>query len=114
MDALACGEQSSIVNLRIEENEAANLRISVNRGSQSLDPQLLGLIFEPFGIPDNVLSDMGDGMSLTMVREITRLHGGLVRAKNLETGGVEIQAEVPLKQPVPETVAELEETSRPS
>lgn len=114
MDALACAQEDSVVNLLVESIDVGSVRISVNRGTDSLDPQLLGLVFEPFGLPDEILNDCGDGMSLTMVREITRLHGGLVRAKNVPSGGVEIHAELPQLQPHPPKLAEYEETSRPS
>ncbi len=98
-DTLACTAPATPIIFGVDQSDSGRLRISVNRGNEPLVTEILPRLFDPFGVPNDVLHNLGDGMSLAIVREITRIHGGLVRAKNVEAGYVEIVAELPLEQP---------------
>lgn len=97
-DSLANTDMQTPVIIGIDKWDFERLRISVNRGNVSLNPELMPLIFEPFGEPTAILEGASDGMSLAIVREIARVQGGLVRAQNLKSRGLKIVVELPLVQ----------------
>ena len=98
-DAIAASDSETPITLNIATSDADRLRICINRGSEPVASELLPKMLEPFGVPDEVMHNLGDGMSLPVVRELARVHGGLVRVKTAQTGiGVDIQVEVPTKQ----------------
>lgn len=98
-DAIAVTGCDTPITFALEASQSDRIRMTINRGSEPFPAELLPRLLEPFGIPDEVVLNHGDGMSLAVVREIARIHGGLVRAKRSQSGqGAEIQVEMPMSQ----------------
>lgn len=110
-DAVTASSPETPITLKIEASDPERLRISINRGSEAIPSELLPKMLEPFGVPDEVMHNLGDGMSLAVVREIARVHSGLVRAKTAQSGlGVDICVELPVTQnPILSTSTPLNE-----
>lgn len=104
-DALGSTKEETSILLHIEASQLDRVRIRINRSCENPQADMLTKLFEPFGVPEEVLHNMGDGMSLPIVKEIARIHGGLVRAVNVDATTVEIQAELPTTQDVPRAKA---------
>lgn len=109
-DAIARSPQGSQVSLRIEMLPDDRMRVAVARDGESVSKENLANMFEPFGAPDDVLHNVTDGMELAIAREVTHVQGGLVRAVNLPSGGIELQAEVPVGQQAATPPQDLEPT----
>lgn len=63
------------------------VQVSVADQGPGLDEEILGHIFEKFYQGDTSHRSEGNGLGLTLVQEITALHGGSVEAANREGGG---------------------------
>jgi len=109
-DAIARSPQNSQVSLRIEMLQDDRMRVAVARDGEPVSKEMLANMFEPFGAPDDVLHNVTDGMELAIAREVTHVQGGLVRAVNLPSGGIELQAELPVGKEEAESLLDLETT----
>ncbi len=79
--------------------EQSEARISVHDSGQGITPELLPRVFEPFTQADQSLarSAGGLGVGLALVRRVTELHGGEVRAISAGHGkGSEFVVRLPL------------------
>ena len=79
--------------------EQSHARISVHDSGQGIGPELLPRVFEPFTQADQSLarSAGGLGVGLALVRRVTELHGGDVRAISAGQGkGSEFVVRLPL------------------
>jgi len=84
------------LSLRTAGGEA---EISVKDSGAGIDPRLLPDLFQPFVQGDRTLarSEGGLGLGLALVKAITGLHGGTVRAESAGTGkGAEFVIRLPL------------------
>lgn len=82
----------------------AQIRVS-DRGN-GVPPQSLSQLFEPFyrvSGAGNSRSD-GFGLGLAIAQRVALLYGGHITAHNLETGGLEVKIELPLRTPVSQPV----------
>jgi PAS domain S-box-containing protein len=88
--------------------EYSEARISVRDSGQGIAPELLPRVFEPFTQADQSLarSAGGLGVGLALVRRVTELHGGDVRAVSAGHGkGSEFVVRLPLVEAPAEVAA---------
>lgn len=71
--------------------------LTVEDEGEGIEPAYLDRIFEPFvqGSDQQQAAAPGAGLGLTLVREITRLHGGHVAAANRPEGGARFEVWLP-------------------
>jgi PAS domain S-box-containing protein len=84
------------------------VEIRVQDTGDGLDPELLERVFEPFVQADRTLARTGGGLGLglAMVKGLTELHGGSVRAASAGPGqGAEFVARLPVAPGAPEACA---------
>jgi DNA-binding response OmpR family regulator len=75
-DSFGRMEEHSAVTVEIESESDSTFNITLSYPGQPLSKEQVRAAFEPFGSPDEVLFNRGDGMSLAIVKEIATLHGG--------------------------------------
>ena len=82
--------------------EGGDAVLRVSDDGIGIDAALLPCVFDLFTqgerTPDR--SQGGLGIGLALVRSIVELHGGMVTARNLPTGGAAFEVSLPLDRPV--------------
>ena len=77
--------------------EEGRLCFRVRDSGPGIDPEALPLLFERFTQGRRERSeDRGSGLGLFICREVARLHGGEITARNRTGGGAEFSLELPL------------------
>jgi two-component system, OmpR family, sensor histidine kinase CpxA len=79
--------------------EGSCARITVSDRGNGVPPQSLSRLFEPFyRVPDGSDSRAdGFGLGLAIAQRVALLYGGSLSARNLDTGGLEMTIDLPLK-----------------
>ena len=83
-------EDSGLINIHIAEN-----KIEISNNGPAIPPEQLDLIFTRLFRGDLGRTTPGSGLGLSITREIINLHGGEVRAENMEPRGVLFIIELP-------------------
>jgi two-component system, OmpR family, sensor histidine kinase CpxA len=84
---------------KVDAAGASWARMTISDHGNGVPPQSLSRLFEPF----YRVSDAGDsraegsGLGLAIAQRVALLYGGLITARNLDTDGLEIKIELPLK-----------------
>lgn len=79
---------------------ASHARIAVCDQGDGIGPDEAARVFEPFYRPEGRSESAGGwGLGLSLVAEITRLHGGKAWYSPLDAGGACFTVEIPLTQP---------------
>ncbi|MBS1912238.1 MAG: HAMP domain-containing protein [Bacteroidetes bacterium] len=82
------------------ENVGAVARITITDNGPGIGATSLPYIFERFHRADESRArGEGYGLGLAIVKRVAELHGGSVRARNVETGGACFTLELPLRFP---------------
>lgn len=71
------------------------VRMRVSDSGPGVEPQHLQRIFEPYFSTH----EGGTGLGLAITRRIVEEHGGIIHARNLEPGGLEVEISLPLGEP---------------
>ncbi|MEC9488325.1 MAG: HAMP domain-containing sensor histidine kinase, partial [Halanaerobium sp.] len=84
----------------ITEKKDEWLKLTVRDSGISIDPEHLERIFEPFyrEEKDRARTTGGDGLGLSIVKEITEAHQGKIEIKSHQGLGTEVVVWLPLKQ----------------
>ena len=93
-EAIAGADCGSTIRFRGERTPTDQIRLSVAWDCPAMTTAEMASMFEPFGNPEEILRGGRDGLGLAIAHQIALVHGGLMRAKNID-GGVEVQAELP-------------------
>lgn len=82
------------IKVSLEENEAT---VTVRDRGPGIPTEYLDQIFDRFfRVPNSTSNTQGMGIGLTIVRGVTRLHGGKVSVTNRSDGGCEFRVRLPL------------------
>jgi signal transduction histidine kinase len=90
-NALRVSPDGAPVDVGLETTEGAAVIRVADRGP-GVQPELLGKIFDPYFSTH----DTGTGLGLPIARRIAESHGGSMRARNREGGGLEVSIRLPL------------------
>ncbi|UJS22619.1 ATP-binding protein [Thiothrix winogradskyi] len=90
--------ENTAVTLAIHHDvTASRLHLTVDDQGSGVPEAELGSIFEPFQRSSNVNpSRNGYGLGLAIARRAIESHGGTIRAKNLNSGGLRVEIHLPL------------------
>jgi signal transduction histidine kinase len=88
---------------------AGKAQLTVNNGGPIIPPEEIETLFEPFRRlgHERTGSDRGVGLGLSIVRAIATAHSGIVRARALPEGGLEVVVELPARRPTSEATVNL-------
>ena len=104
-NALKFTDKGGTVAVRVAAQPDGRATVSVRDTGVGIEPEMLARLFEPFAQADRSLarSKGGLGLGLALVRGLTELHGGTVRAASAGPGrGSEFIIDVPLQsEPAP-------------
>ena len=64
----------------------------------SIESKSMPFIFEPFGNPEELLHNIGNGLGLALVRQVVVTNGGSIVANDLSGGALQIDIEIPIHQ----------------
>jgi two-component system OmpR family sensor kinase len=89
--------ENTAVTLAIHHDTAASrLHLTVDDQGSGVPEAELGSIFEPFQRSSNAsTSRNGYGLGLAIARRAIESHGGTIRAKNLNSGGLRVEIHLP-------------------
>ena len=95
-NALRHTPENERVEIALTTNESGAL-ISVRDHGNGVPPETLARIFEPFFRVEEARDRQsgGAGLGLAIVQRAVAAHGGEVRARNAEGGGLEVELELP-------------------
>lgn len=79
------------------QRQADTLLVSIQDAGTGVPESELGAIFEPFYRAGNAKPFEGYGLGLTIARQVARLHGGEITARNAAQGGLVVEVSLPLK-----------------
>ncbi len=96
-NALRHAPENTAVEIELKTT-ATSASIRVRDHGQGVPPETLERIFEPFFRVEEARDRQsgGAGLGLAIVQRALSAHGGQVRARNLENGGLEVELELPL------------------
>ena len=96
-NALRHTPENTAVEIALTTNENGAL-ISVRDHGQGVPDETLERIFEPFFRVEEARDRQsgGAGLGLAIVQRALLAHGGNVRARNAESGGLQVELELPL------------------
>ncbi|MFQ5350243.1 MAG: PAS domain-containing sensor histidine kinase, partial [Thermoanaerobaculia bacterium] len=90
-NAVRVSPAEATVEVRLDTSgDEAVIRVA-DRGP-GVEPELLGKIFDPYFSTH----DTGTGLGLPIARRIAESHGGSMRARNRQSGGLEVSIRLPL------------------
>jgi signal transduction histidine kinase len=82
------------------EHAANEARLTVTNTGPVVPPATLPRLFEPFRkATDRIGSGAGSGLGLSIVRSVTHVHGGTVKAEPRDGGGLVVQVSLPTTGP---------------
>jgi two-component system, OmpR family, sensor histidine kinase CpxA len=89
---------------RMDETASHRARIVVSDRGHGVPQGSLSRLFEPFYRVSEArdLRTGGVGLGLAIAERVTRLYGGNIAARNRESGGLEVEIELPLRGSGPE------------
>ncbi len=87
------------LSLEVSVNGSDSARIIVADSGEGVPPDALNRIFEPFYRVTEAREHQtgGTGLGLSIAQRIAIVHGGNIRAKNRESGGLEMEIWLPAK-----------------
>jgi len=87
VNAVKFTQRGGLIQVTVEVGDSS-VEVHVSDNGQGIDPQFLPYIFERFRQADSstTRSHGGLGLGLSLVRQLTELHGGTVRAKSRGLG----------------------------
>ena len=90
------------VSLDLVGASSDSARILVIDHGDGVSPEVLGRIFEPFyrATEAGEHQSGGTGLGLSIAQRIAIVHGGTIRARNREGGGLEMEIRLPAQNPV--------------
>ncbi len=94
-NACKYGDQRSAIDF-FAAKEGEQLMLCVENVGQSLSPEALARIFEPFYRAGNTMHTDGHGLGLSIANRSIMQHGGEVLASNREGGGIKVRIFLPL------------------
>jgi signal transduction histidine kinase len=99
------------LSLEVVGDNSDSARILVADHGDGVPPEVLDRIFEPFYRVTEAREHQtgGTGLGLSIAQRITIVHGGSIRAKNRDGGGLEIEILLPVSTSKPP--ADLDELS---
>jgi signal transduction histidine kinase len=86
------------LSLDLVNNGSESARILVADHGEGVPPESLNRIFEPFYrvIEASEHQTGGTGLGLSIAQRIATVHGGSIRARNRDEGGLEIEISLPV------------------
>ena len=100
LDSMGRVDDAGIITVAINSGLESQFQISIVYPSQPMSAAQIQAAFEPFGTPDEILFNRGDGMALAISQEIADLHNGIVRM-TAEKGTTNIELTLPRHQMKP-------------
>ncbi len=94
-----------ILTIRTYAGPGAVVVTEIDDTGHGIPPHNLDQIFEPFFTTKS--PGKGNGLGLSVVRQVVTLHGGTIDIRNREGGGVSVTVTLPERQPEPATACEL-------
>ncbi len=94
------------VSLDLVGNGSDSVRILVADRGDGVPPEDLGHIFEPFYRVTQAQEHQtgGTGLGLSIAQRIAVVHGGTIRARNCDGGGLEMEILLPVQNKVSATL----------
>ncbi|MDE2088951.1 MAG: HAMP domain-containing protein [Gammaproteobacteria bacterium] len=86
------GSRLLIVTRCLEESGCRYVELRVQDNGPGFPPRIIGQLFEPYV----TTKSKGTGLGLAIVKKIVEEHGGVITAKNLDTGGACVSIRLPV------------------